>query len=74
MKKGLILITVALVIQYVSDFTFIYQSSRGEYLSGKIVDLLYLISYFALTTALIKYHTIHDNLSTVHSDNKESAT
>lgn len=74
MKKGLILITIALIIQYVADFTFIYQSSRGEYLSGKIVDLLYLISYFALTTALIKYHAIHDNLRTEHSNNKESAT
>jgi hypothetical protein len=62
MKSGFILIILALCMQYVSDFTFVYQSNRGTYLSGKLDDLSYLIAYFVMTTAMIKFHTIHNKL------------
>ena len=63
MRAGLVLVMVALFLQYISDFTFVYQSSRGTYLSGKYDDLFYLISYFGMTTAMIKFHTIYRGLS-----------
>ena len=63
MRSGIVLVILALFIQYVADFTFVYQSSRHTYLSGKYDDLLYLISYFAMATALIKFHTIYRGLS-----------
>jgi hypothetical protein len=62
MKSGIALVTLALFIQYIADFTFVYQSSRGTWLSGKYDDLLYLISYFALASALLRFNTIHKNL------------
>lgn len=62
MKQGIVLIIIALFVQYVADSTFIYQSSRNTYLSGKYDDLIYLIAYFAMTTAMIKFHTIYSSL------------
>jgi hypothetical protein len=63
MKSGFILIILALCLQYISDFTFVYQSNRGTYLSGKFDDLSYLIAYFVMTTAMIRFHAIHNKLS-----------
>jgi len=62
MKNGIRLIVLALTVQYVADFNFVYQSSRGTYLSGKYADLIYLVSYFAMATALLKFRTIHNGL------------
>ena len=45
---------VALVGQYVADFTFLYQSSRGTFVGGGIDDYLYLFSYFLMSVALIQ--------------------
>jgi hypothetical protein len=62
MKRGILMIILALFIQYIADFTFIYQSSRGTYLSGKYDDLIYLVSYFALTMALLQMRSIYYGL------------
>src|SRR4029077_16529139 len=62
MKAGILLVILALFIQYISYFTFIYQSSRGTYLAGKFDDLFYLISYFAMTIAMIKFYKIYSEL------------
>jgi hypothetical protein len=62
MRTGILLVILALFIQYISDFTFVYQSNRGTYLSGKYDDLFYLIAYFAMTTAMIKFHAIYSGL------------
>jgi hypothetical protein len=62
MKAGILLIIFALVVQYVSDFTFVYQSNRGTYVSGNYDDLFYLIAYFAMTTAMIKFLVIYKRL------------
>lgn len=59
MKKGILLVILALSVQYVADFMFIYQSNRGTWLTGRLDDLLYLIAYFVMATAMIKFHTIY---------------
>lgn len=63
MKSGILLIIVGLVIQYISDFSFIYKVHRGEYVPGKFVDLFYLISYFVMTIALIRFLAIYRSLN-----------
>ncbi len=65
MRSGILLIILALFLQYISDFIFIYQSSHRIYVSGRFDDLLYLISYYALVIALIKFHAIYDDLSSI---------
>ncbi len=64
MKAGILFIILALFIQYVSDSTFIYQSSRGTYLAGRYDDLFYLIAYFTMASAMIKFHSIYTGLRT----------
>lgn len=62
MRAGFVLVVLALFVQYVSDFTFIYQSHRSTYVPGKFDDLFYLIAYFTMTTAMIKFLVIHNRL------------
>ncbi|MEK7194132.1 MAG: hypothetical protein AAB660_00390 [Patescibacteria group bacterium] len=53
MKKPLSLLLFALAFQYFSDYSFLYQASRGSWLVGGINDLFYAISYFLMSIALI---------------------
>jgi hypothetical protein len=62
MRSALLLVMLALCTQYVADFTFLYQSNHTTYVPGKYDDLFYLIAYFIMTTALIRFHTIYKNL------------
>jgi hypothetical protein len=62
LRPAILLVVLALGIQYVSDFTFVYQSNRGTYLSGKYDDLFYLIAYFAMTTAMINFRVAYKKL------------
>jgi len=54
MMRGVLMILVALISQYVSDFVFLFKASRGTYVAGGITDFLYLLSYFLLTIAIIE--------------------
>jgi len=63
MKPALLLLIGALIVQYIADFNFVFQSNRGTFLQGEYGDFLYVVAYFVMTTALIKFKTIHDRLS-----------
>lgn len=79
MKAGVLAVIFALVIQYVSDFSFIYSIHHGTYTPGKYVDLLYLTSYFLMATAMIKFLSIYSGIraktqpATVSSESKPEA-
>lgn len=62
MRAGILILILALFAQYVSDWTFLYQSSRGTYVPGKFDDLFYLISYFVMATAMIKFFSTYSHL------------
>jgi len=62
MKLGLLILIAALILQYIADFTFLYQSNRGTYMAGNYDDLFYLISYFVTTSAIIKFYTTYKHL------------
>ena len=62
LKTGMELIIIALVAQYVADFSFIYESSRDAYVTGAWVDLLYMISYFLMASALLSFIRIYKKL------------
>jgi hypothetical protein len=64
MRQGIVLIILGLFVQYVADFMFIYQSNRGTWLTGKLDDLLYLVAYFVMASALLKFYRIYKGLST----------
>lgn len=54
MKYRILFILFALLIQYVSDFTFLYQVSKEIWTAGGINDYMYLVSYFVMTLALLQ--------------------
>lgn len=53
MKNSISFLLCALLMQYLSDFTFLYQSNKGSYVPGGIVDFMYLTSYFLMSFSLI---------------------
>jgi len=65
MKKPVIFFLIALIIQYISDFTFLFQMNQGNYIAGGVVDFMYFTSYFLMALSLIQlsvsYNTIKDN-------------
>jgi hypothetical protein len=54
MKKPILLFLLALIAQYFSDFTFLYQANQGTFVVGGLVDCMYFVSYFIMTISLIK--------------------
>ena len=74
MRHGILFIIFAFSIQYISDFTFIFQSNRGTYVPGGRDDLLYLVSYFVATTAMIKFYATYAGLKSKPSVNSVAET
>lgn len=62
LKSGILLVIFALLVQYISDFTFLYESHRGAYVPGKFDDLFYLIAYFFMAVALARFLSIFNGL------------
>ncbi len=70
-KQGLMRSTInfflfALVIQYLCDFTFLYQANAGIFTAGGIVDFMYCCSYFVMSLSLIQLSVF---FSKVNSEN-----
>lgn len=62
MKTKILVILFALVVQFLCDYTFLYQSSRGVWHVGEINDYMYLIAYFIMTLALIRFELVYKSL------------
>lgn len=54
MRKPTLLLLVALIMQYFSDYTFLYQAKAGTYVGAGMVDYMYLLSYFLMGLSLIQ--------------------
>lgn len=52
MREKILFVLVALFVQYMADYTFLYQFANGTWSAGGINDFMYLISYFFMTLAL----------------------
>lgn len=53
MKRPILFVLIALLVQYVSDFNFLYQAHQGSWFVGGYGDYLYACSYLLMTMALI---------------------
>lgn len=62
MKNKILFIIFALFMQFVAEYTFLYQTSRGIWQDSGINDLTYLISYFVMSLALINFNSVYENL------------
>ena len=53
MRGPILAILIALIVQYASDFNFLYQANQGTWFVGGYGDELYAISYFLMSIALM---------------------
>lgn len=58
MKNKILFLLFALVIQYLADYNFLFQSSNGTWLNGSYGDYLYLLAYFFMTIGIIQLNTV----------------
>jgi len=63
MRPVISLLIIALVIQYVSDFVFLYQVSKDSWVIGGVNELMYLVSYFVMTLSLIMFNSAVNKIS-----------
>jgi hypothetical protein len=54
MRLPIFFLLSALILQYLSDYIFLYQFNAGNWYVGGINDFMYLISYFLMTASLIQ--------------------
>lgn len=58
MKTKILFILIALVLQYLSDYVFLYQVSSGTWTVGGFNEWMYLVAYFIMTIAIIQFYTV----------------
>lgn len=69
MKSKIRLLIFALAFQYLTDFSFLFQASRGEYFNGGFIDLMYATSFLIMSLSLISFSYIGTYEEEVVSNN-----
>jgi hypothetical protein len=62
MKLRILFILLALCMQFLSDYTFLYQTSHDNWFVGGINDYMYFIAYFLMTLALLELNSVYSKL------------
>ena len=58
MKNAVLFILIALLVQYVADYNFLYQTLNETWTNGGYGDFIYLIAYFMMAMGLIKLGSV----------------
>lgn len=58
MKSRILFVIVALVFQYITEFTFLYTAGLELYYNASFVDLMYATAYFLMTLGLLSFARI----------------
>lgn len=53
MRRPILIFIFALLLQYISDFAYLYQVTNSSWSAGNLDDLLYCSSYFIMSLGLI---------------------
>lgn len=71
MKNKVILILIALVLQYIADIYYTYDIYTETFYSGGLSDYLYILAYFIMGIGLFKLGGVPDTISRIgHRNNK----
>lgn len=62
MRNKILILIIAFIAQYLADFNFLFQTSRGTWYNGGYGDYLYLIAYFIMAIGLLKLRVSQLNL------------
>lgn len=63
MRPAVLLLLVALVLQYASDFVFLYQTSRETWVTAGFNDYMYALSYLVMGLALVQFSIVYESLN-----------
>jgi hypothetical protein len=58
MRSKIFWILAALVVQYIADYIFLFQASRGKWAISGISDYIYFCAYFFMAFALLQFKTV----------------
>ncbi len=70
LRLVVLVILFGLVTQYVADFMFLYEASRGIWQAGQINDLLYLSAYFLMSLGIAGFYKSYGDISIGSEDHK----
>lgn len=59
MKNRILLLILAFFIQYLADYNFLFQNSRGTWVNAGYGDYLYLLAYFMLTLGIFELNAVY---------------
>jgi hypothetical protein len=62
MKSKVLFMLLALLSEYVADWTFLYQASRNIWYAGGVNDYMYFVAYFLMTLSLIQLGTVLESI------------
>ncbi len=62
MRTKVMLIFFSLLIQYLADFNFLFQNSRGTWSYAGYGDLLYFIAYLFMALSIFQLNSVHSEL------------
>lgn len=53
LKPRVVLLITALILQFIADFTYIYETIAGTWVAGGFSDILYLFAYFSVALSIM---------------------
>ncbi len=62
MRPKIVLVLMALCVQYAADFLFLYQTNNGTWKAGAISDYPYLLAYMAMVIAILNFGSLYNKL------------
>lgn len=62
MRSKIFFLLIALTVQFVADYVFLFQVSRETWQLGGISEYIYLISYLLMTLGILQLHSVVKNL------------
>lgn len=65
MKNKILFILFALLIQFLADYVFLYQTNNNTWIDGGINDFMYLIAYFLMSLGLIQFYHVLKKLRSI---------
>lgn len=61
MRSRILFVIIALVAQFITDYSFTYTAGNGTYYNGSFVDLMYAISLSLMAICLLSFKDIEEN-------------
>lgn len=62
MRPVILFVLFALAVQYGADFMFLYQTNQETWTTAGANEYVYLISYFVMTLALIRFKAVEEKI------------